>query len=233
MATDLIFDFFGTLVQYQAGRFHGEPYRRTHGYLAGLGVDLPYDQFAARFAAAFDELESESKRTHSEFHMREVGRRFLNELDIRFSLPELDRFIDLYCAEWDRGTLHLDGIAALLERLAARYRLSIISNTHYPPLLHRNLAAMGVAGRFAQVVTSVEVGTRKPHPAIFRHALDALGLQPDAAIYVGDSYADDWAGARAAGLRCILIDPAGQHRDAAGWRVGSLFELEDFPLLRP
>jgi putative hydrolase of the HAD superfamily len=230
MPTDLIFDFFGTLVQYQAERFHGEAYGRTYEYLTALGFDHPYAAFAERFAAVFDRLEAESKQTHREFHMREVGRRFFDEFDISVSAVELDGFIDRYCAEWDRGTLHLDGIAALLERLAQRYRLSIISNTHYPPLIHRNLAAMGVAGRFAQVVTSVEVGTRKPHPAIFRHALDALGLEPADAIYVGDSYADDWVGAGAAGLSCILIDPAGRYPDVK-WRVQSLFGLEDCPLL--
>ena len=109
--------------------------------------------------------------------------------------------------------------------LAGRYRLSIISNTHYPALIHRNLAAMGIAGHFAQVVTSVEVGIRKPHPAIFGQALRALDLDPGSALYVGDSYGDDYEGARAAGLECVLIDPPGQYRGLAGRRIGHLFEL--------
>jgi putative hydrolase of the HAD superfamily len=226
MPTDLIFDFFGTLVQYQADRFHGQPYQRTYGQLCDLGVAITYDDFAAGFAATFDQLETQAKISHQEFHMHEVGRRFFADLGVVLELDALERFIDCYCEEWNRGTLYFDGIAAFIAELASRYRLSIISNTHYPALIQRNLAAMGIAGHFAQVVTSVEVGIRKPHPAIFGQALRALDLEPGAALYVGDSYGDDYAGAHAAGLECVLIDPAGQYRGLADRRIGHLFELE-------
>ena len=226
MLSDLIFDFFGTLVQYQAGRFHGAPYQRTYGQLCDLGVAIAYDDFAAGFAATFDQLEAQAKITHQEFHMREVGRRFLGGRGVSLAPDALDRWVDCYCEEWNRGTLYFDGIAAFIADLAGRYRLSIISNTHYPALIHRNLAAMGIAGHFAQVVTSVEVGIRKPHPAIFGQALRALDLEPGAALYIGDSYGDDYEGAQAAGLACVLIDPPGQYRGLADRRIGHLFELE-------
>jgi putative hydrolase of the HAD superfamily len=226
MLTDLIFDFFGTLVQYQADRFHGAPYQRTYEQLADLGVSIPYADFAAGFATTFDQLEAQAKITHQEFHMHEVGRRFLADLGVSLAPAALDRWVDCYCEEWNRGTLYFDGIAAFIADLASRYRLSIISNTHYPALIHRNLAAMGIAGYFAQVVTSVEVGIRKPHPAIFGRALAALDLEPGAALYIGDSYGDDHAGARAAGLECVLIDPPGRYRGLADRRIGHLFELE-------
>jgi putative hydrolase of the HAD superfamily len=226
MLTDLIFDFFGTLVQYQADRFHGAPYRRTYQQLGELGIAIAYDDFAAGFAATFDRLEAEARISHQEFHMREVGRRFFADLGVSLAPEALDRWVDCYCEEWNRGTLYFDGIAAFIAELAGRYRLSIISNTHYPALIHRNLAAMGIAGHFAQVVTSVEVGIRKPHPAIFGQALRALGLDAGAALYVGDSYGDDYQGAHAAGLECVLIDPPGQYRGEVERRIGHLFELD-------
>ena len=43
MATDLIFDFFGTLVQYKPGAFHTAPYERTHAYLLQQGFEITYE----------------------------------------------------------------------------------------------------------------------------------------------------------------------------------------------
>ncbi len=59
------------------------------------------------------------------------------------------------------------------------------------------------------VVDSAVVGARKPDPAIFGHALRALGVEPGAAVHVGDTVHADVAGARAAGLRAVHLDPFG------------------------
>ena len=62
------------------------------------------------------------------------------------------------------------------------------------------------------VIDSAVVGVSKPDPAIFALALDALGL-PDVArstvVHVGDSLRYDVAGALAAGIRPIHLDPHG------------------------
>ena len=49
----------------------------------------------------------------------------------------------------------------------------------------------------------------KPHPRIFRLAVQQARVTPDEAVYVGDLYSVDVRGARAAGLDAILLDPAG------------------------
>lgn len=55
-------------------------------------------------------------------------------------------------------------------------------------------------------VSSGRHGKTKPHPTIFRAALDLLGVEPAAAAMVGDSIDDDVEGARAAGIRGLLLD---------------------------
>ena len=52
------------------------------------------------------------------------------------------------------------------------------------------------------IATSAEAGEPKPSPAVFRLALERLGVRPERALHVGDSQADE-AGARAAGLRFV------------------------------
>jgi putative hydrolase of the HAD superfamily len=60
------------------------------------------------------------------------------------------------------------------------------------------------------VVDSAVVGVAKPDPAIFRIALDALGVPPAASVlHVGDSVRYDVAGALAAGLQPVHLDPFG------------------------
>ena len=53
---------------------------------------------------------------------------------------------------------------------------------------------------FHTTLISDDFGRRKPHPAIFHAALDRLAGRADEALYVGDTAADDIAGAQAAGI---------------------------------
>jgi epoxide hydrolase-like predicted phosphatase len=60
---------------------------------------------------------------------------------------------------------------------------------------------------FDVVIDSSAVGMRKPNPAIFLHALELLGVEPSRAVFLDDA-PGNVAGARAAGLRGILVDAA-------------------------
>jgi putative hydrolase of the HAD superfamily len=61
----------------------------------------------------------------------------------------------------------------------------------------------------AVVCDSRACGVAKPDPVIFHLALDALGVEPEAAVHVGDTYGADVVGAHAAGVRAIHVDPLG------------------------
>jgi FMN phosphatase YigB (HAD superfamily) len=64
----------------------------------------------------------------------------------------------------------------------------------------------------------------KPHRSIFDAALAAVGASPEEAAMVGDSYADDIEGARALGIRAILLDRDGLHEGEPD-RIDTLFAL--------
>lgn len=94
---------------------------------------------------------------------------------------------------------------ALLSALADRYRLGIISN------FYGNLISIcdecGLRDLFGVIIDAADVGVRKPDPRIFRLAVDALGVEPADAVFVGASAAHDMAGAKAAGLPHIRVAP--------------------------
>jgi putative hydrolase of the HAD superfamily len=74
------------------------------------------------------------------------------------------------------------------------------------------------------VVTSAVAGAAKPNPAIFGRALELLGAEVGGSAHVGDSLENDVEGARAAGLRAILV--ARDRNAPAGMEaIGSLAEL--------
>ena len=103
-------------------------------------------------------------------------------------------------------------------------RLAVISNTE-DGRLKDSLEAAGLAGRFDLLVDSHLVGCRKPDAAIFRLALERLGVEAGEAAFVGDSYEGDALAARAAGMRAVLLDPLGLHPESACPRIRSLVEL--------
>ena len=226
MTTDLVFDFFGTLVQYASGPFHTAPYSQTHDFLLHQNFVLRYEEFTTAFETASHELEERAQLTGQEYHMDELGRRFFRTAFAAEVPDDLVRaFVTVFLLEWGRGIVYLEGLAPFLKRLAASYRLSVLSNTSYPPLIHTHLAAMSISHHFAAVFTSVEIGIRKPHALVFRHALEQLNVTTANAVYIGDSFAADYQGATGAGLKCILIDPLAKHLDVVT-RVNSLFGLE-------
>lgn len=62
------------------------------------------------------------------------------------------------------------------------------------------------ANRFGAIVVSGEHGVAKPDAEIFRIALRELGVAPELAVHVGDNPVNDVAGAKAVGIRAILLD---------------------------
>ena len=61
------------------------------------------------------------------------------------------------------------------------------------------------------VLTSHSHGKTKPHETIFRAMLDRLGVEPGEAVMVGDTIEDDIEGARAVGMRAVLLDREGRY----------------------
>jgi putative hydrolase of the HAD superfamily len=129
-------------------------------------------------------------------------RTLLAEFGVEVSDEELVRYLEAEHEAWAPAVQLASTTHALLESLRERgFRLGLVSNAFDPPeLLHRDLARFGVAERLDVALFSSELGRRKPDPAIFREALDRLGVPPEAALFVGDTLATDVAGAAAVGM---------------------------------
>jgi putative hydrolase of the HAD superfamily len=111
-----------------------------------------------------------------------------------------------------------------LDALRARgMALAVVSN--WDVSLGEALARTGLADRVDAVVVSALVGAAKPDPALFDAALERLGVAAVDAVHVGDTYDDDIVGARAAGVRPVLISRYGTPAPADVEAIADLREL--------
>lgn len=130
---------------------------------------------------------------------------------------------------------------ALLDEVHARdLRVGLVSNLFDPPaLLRETFADLGVLSRLDAIALSAEVGWRKPHAALFEHALQELGVTTDAAVHVGDRRREDVGGAQAIGLRTVQAcwystdGGAGPEPTAYAWTQGEVLDLVDSWLSTP
>ena len=128
------------------------------------------------------------------------------------------------------------GTTALLGRLAARYRLAILSNWPLAATIDRYAEAAGWSTSSPRSSCRSGSGPIKPHPAIFEAAAAALGGPPPASIlHVGDDWDADVVGARRTGWRAAYLTgrpadsplPGSARDDAADPDLRPDLEIED------
>jgi putative hydrolase of the HAD superfamily len=130
---------------------------------------------------------------------------------------------DVFLHERHRVQLFDDTIE-MLELLATRFRLGALTNGN------ADVARIGLDRYFEFAYSAASVGASKPHPAMFRAALDRAGVAPNAMVHVGDHPVDDIHGAAALGIHTIWINrkDLAYPEDAPPTRaVRSLVEVPD------
>jgi putative hydrolase of the HAD superfamily len=117
-----------------------------------------------------------------------------------------------------------DGVPAALAALRdAGLRLVVVSNAN--GTLRAAFRRLELDAYFVEILDSCEVGIEKPDPRIFELALTRSGGSAASTIHVGDIYQVDVVGARAAGIRGVLLDEGGLYDGVDCPRVRSLDDL--------
>jgi len=195
-----------------------EGYRRV-GERHGLQLDP--ELYTAARAAAIEELQ----RNHELVHDEEIWVAFTEQIVLGMggdSEGARACAIDMV-REWERHenfSLYEDALPVLAELRRHDLKIGLISNGQRDLeefATHHGLVVDAIVGSKAH-------GRVKPHASIFFAALRALGVAPVEVAMVGDSYEDDIEGARAIGIRAILLDRDGLRADAPD-RIDSLFAL--------
>jgi FMN phosphatase YigB (HAD superfamily) len=134
-------------------------------------------------------------------------------LDTAVSLGVMRETVDLEaCLEayaWDviPGTVVFPDVPPALDLLRRHdVAMGIVTNAPQPMVLRDNeLVGHGLLDYFPLCrISAADVGVMKPHPDIFRRALEMLSVRPDEVVFVGDDLDADVRGAGALGIRTVL-----------------------------
>jgi putative hydrolase of the HAD superfamily len=198
----VLLDALGTLVELQP------PAPRLVRLLAAAGHEVDEERAAAGFGAEIAYYMAHHLEGSDPRALDDLRDRCAEELRAGLALPGLDhataRRVMLEALEF---TPFPDVVPALRELRAAGHRLVVVSN--WDCSLPEWLGPPGLLELVDGVVSSAEVGAAKPDPAPFLRGLELAGVGPADALHVGDSPENDLEGARAAGVRGVLVDRAG------------------------
>lgn len=216
MIRALLFDAAGTLIE------PAEPVAEVYArHAAMFGLDLEAALIREAFGHAFRSSGDPAWERHLEGDAaerewwRQVVRLTLERAAARPLPDELtaDCFESLFAHyESSAAWRVFPEVAEVLEQAGREgFRVAVVSN--FDRRLHQVLAECNLT--FELVLTSADARARKPHPSIFRQALEQLGMSPDEVLHAGDSASADEAGARAAGIEPYLLDRP--HNDLRGF----------------
>lgn len=187
----------------------------AHARLRRTGLKLPLEEFMELSESVFTHFtEMEAKED------RDIGDRVKYRAIIDSLFPDLPSkrrhalALEANRAFWEAAVKAYPirrGAKETLKHLeSSGIRMGIVSNHHNYEALVGHLEDSGIASHFESILASEREGMRKPNPAIFARSLKSLGVEKEEAIFVGDSLKHDIVGARAAGIKSVLIDDGEQ-----------------------
>lgn len=124
---------------------------------------------------------------------------------IRYSDEDLDILAGSYIDELPKDNYLLDGAIEVLEYLQNTYSLHIITNG-FAEVQELKLQNSQIAHFFRTVTTSEEVGLKKPHPVIFKTALEKASVDAQKSIMIGDTFEADIMGAEQVGMDTLFFN---------------------------
>ncbi|HSJ54955.1 MAG TPA: HAD-IA family hydrolase [Anaerolineae bacterium] len=203
-----MFDFDGTLVFHQPDSFDivsdfcGDIGQPLDAETARRGRRMRHEYFVD--PAIRSELDGLSR----DQFWQHFNRHLLEGMGIAGDLDHLAREVSARFADVEM-VYHCPASGGVtLGRLQERgYRLGLLTNRENVGRFQELLEQFGLNRYFAMILAAGEVGVSKPHPGIFRAALDRIEASADEALYVGDNYWADVLGAEGAGIRPVLLDP--------------------------
>lgn len=153
---------------------------------------------------------------------------FFTKLKKRWLLPHtIEEFITERNQVFGKLVTPFPETKDVLETLKDRYKLGVITNG-YSSVQREKIRTINVEHYFDDIIVSGDVEYEKPDSRIFLLSCEHLGVKPEEAVYVGDYYPNDIAGALSANIKPIWIteDPD-EHKEYSGIRINRLKDLID------
>lgn len=220
----ILFDFFGTLVEYENCE---DTFEEMYIPLTGLLNENEIQMFNKIWLSKYEENVERSVKTRDEFSMYGMVEEFANIFG-QISKKTLHEVVDIFMGCWQQKVHICEDTLAVIPRLSKLYKIGIVSNTHYRDLVPNILNVSGLKEYFEVVILSVETKRRKPCKSIFQNAIDSFNMKPEECWFVGDNYDEDIVGAESAGMKAVQIYRGSRekHGNEEIKYICNLYELE-------
>ncbi|MEO1094303.1 MAG: HAD-IA family hydrolase [Cyanobacteria bacterium J06638_28] len=165
-----------------------------------------FKHFKASPAMAFPGMEPTDVPAQEYAWWRAIADATFQDVGKRNEFSDFEAFFaDLYAyfAGADPWFVYADTYHSLERWRTMGIEMGVISN--FDSRIYTVLDALALADFFQSVTISTEVGAAKPDELIFAAALTKHDCEASEAWHVGDTYAEDYEGARAVGIRGILL----------------------------
>ena len=120
-----------------------------------------------------------------------------------------------------------EGTFKLLDYLKPKYQLHIITNG-FEEVQNRKIENSNMTSYFNQIITSEQVGVKKPNPRVFEYALQKANAKPEESIMIGDSFEADIQGAMNCGIDAIFFNEQKKKVEEEIKSVTSLLEIKKY-----
>ncbi len=225
MINHIFFDLDGTLWDFEKNSYITLVQLVSDFRLLDKGVDAP-DKFIEKYKLHNDKLWALYRENKIEKEKLLWKRFALTLEEYRINDIALAEKIGLaYITESPLKTELFPYSIALLEYLQKKYKLHIITNG-FDQVQHVKLAVAKLTEYFDVIITSEQVGVRKPDAKIFAYALAKAGAKPEESIMIGNDLEVDVLGAEKAGIQGVYFNVAKlKHNESVVHEIYCLSEL--------
>lgn len=209
----VLYDLDGTLVDHEhAARAGVESWSRALGLPAGQWQR--WLTIERRWFTAFENGEVSHLGQRVERCREFIGRPELSDDE---ALTLYEDYLAVYRSNW---VAYPDALPSLQTALGRGLTVGILTNGA-EEMQRAKLERTGLWLDGMIMCATVELGAPKPQPESYRAALSKVGASAGHTVMIGDSWENDVAGARRAGLHAVHLDRSG----ATGASISSLDEL--------
>ena len=209
----------------------GVPLKKVFDYLNSKNLSLPdFEEFLDETRKIFFPMIEESRLTNKEACFEDVLKKIIHQFEIPLNGGvTLKNLLEIYYLEvYSKRKLYPEVMSVLNSLKSMGVRMGVISNTTNPRFMKENeMQAAGLKPYFEFAIYSSDTPYRKPHPSIFKLAIENLSMKPEEILFVGDNISLDVVGAKNVGMKSAWINRERKNMPVGGEPDYELRSLED------
>ena len=193
------FDLYSTLINTDNHNWI-KRIKSTVPIIQKLGYTGSFTKYFNLWNSIYSKWREYRDTKHIEMKSNIWWEEILEKLNIQFTTNDIEKIINTSHQIWQTQISLYPEVKELLLNLKKKYKIVCISNISEGYLAREDMKLLDIYLLFDFVLTSSDLGIRKPSPIIFEHALNKLGIKKNEMIFIGDDLVSDIQGAKAAGL---------------------------------